>query len=236
MRYGIEVGTRLGCMDNVAIAMNTKGLLLILTSISTLPEAIREIQGYLDVMRTNHDDQASFTKINLQFALKLANQNESVNSLDGDVMKESELRQKARNNKDVILDAFVDYFRMQLFLLFGNPVAAAEAGKQVVDFGFKYGQGTHMVPRCIFMIGLANALCTKQNRKASHLRITRAMLKRLNRWAKQGNPNVIHFIKMLEAELAIATKKYDDARAKFREAMTTSKRMGYSLDFAFSKE
>ena len=129
---------------------------------------------------------------------------------------------------------------MQLCIFFGNPKGAAKHGEQVVSFGFKYAQGTHMVPRCTFLIGLANALCFKIDGHSKNLRNAKAMLKRLQTWAQQKNPNVLHMLHLLQAETSSATdkkgKNLEQTEEDYKKAMTFSKRMGYRMDFALSNE
>ena len=239
MQYGIDVGTRMGCMGDVAVAMNTFGLLLVLTSVQTLPETVDDLKRFRQKLRDgNHDDQACFTECNLQFAIKMAvphQENESV-TLNGDYMTEAGMRTVAKENNDTILAAFVDYFKMQLLVYFGQPLDAAKLGTKVKDMGFKFAQGTHMVPRNSFMIGIANVLSYKENGRSTHLRVAKAMLKRLQKWAQQSNPNVLHFLNLLQAELFAVTKKEKDAQHCYTEAMTASSRMGFRLDFALASE
>ena len=146
MRYAIDVGTRLGCVSDVAVAMNTCGLLMMLTSAQPLEETLTELQGFRQKMRDGkQDDQACFTECNLQFAHNLAypQTDDAVSTaLDGDYMTEASMRAIATENNDVILNAFVDYFKMQLSIYFGRPQEAVEHGDKVVAFGFEYGQGS----------------------------------------------------------------------------------------------
>ena len=244
MRYGIDVGNRLGCINDVAVAMNTFGILMVLTSAQPLGETMVELVGIRQKLRDGkQNDQISFTECNLQFAIKLGrlqSDDATSTSLDGEIMTEAGIRAVAKENNDVILNAFVDYFKMQLCIYFGNPKSAAKHGEQVVSFGFKYAHGTHMVPRCTFMIGLANALCFKIDGHAKNLRSAKAMLKRLQTWAKQKNPNVLHMLHLLQAEISSATdkkrKNFEQTEEDYKKAMTLSKRMGYRLDFALSNE
>ena len=245
MRYGIELGTRLGCVSDVAVAMNTFGILLVLTSAQHLGETVTELLSIRQKLReTKQDDQACFTECNLQFAHKLVcpQYNDSMLAcFDGDITTEAAMRAVAKENKDVILDAFVDYFKMQLSIYFGSPEDAVKHGEQVIDFGFKYGQGTHMVPRCTFMIGLANIWSFKTDKQSKYLRTAKAMLKRLRVWAKQKNPNVLHMLQLLEAEVSFVTdkkgkKNLEQTAQGYKTAMISSKRMGLRLDFALFNE
>jgi histidine kinase len=237
MRYAIDIGLRLGCMDDCAFLVNTYGLLLVLTSTNTLTESIKDIEGFRHMMKEmNHQDHLSFTECNLQFAHKLAYQHEDVVSLDGDIMNETVMRQLAQDNHDVALTGFVNYFKMMLNFYFGHPVQAAESGEAVIGFGFSFGQGAHLVPRCTFFIGLSNLLAYKMDGKAKRIRTIKAMEKRVKNWVKQSNPNVLHFLHLLQAELHSVKKNWEQAKIAFSSAIATSSRTGFKLDFALGNE
>eukprot|EP00574_Skeletonema_japonicum_P009811 CAMPEP_0201714974 /NCGR_PEP_ID=MMETSP0593-20130828/1239_1 /ASSEMBLY_ACC=CAM_ASM_000672 /TAXON_ID=267983 /ORGANISM="Skeletonema japonicum, Strain CCMP2506" /LENGTH=110 /DNA_ID=CAMNT_0048204315 /DNA_START=3 /DNA_END=335 /DNA_ORIENTATION=+ len=55
-------------------------------------------------------------------------------------------------------------------------------------------------------------------------------------WAKKGNVNVVHYLYILEAELAVLNGKNDKAKDKFKAAITTSSRNGFLHDRALAHE
>jgi predicted ATPase len=237
MRYAIDIGLRLGCMDDCALLMQTYAILLVLTSTHTLTQSIKEIEGFVHLMKEMNDEyQIAFTQCTLQFAHKLAFQHDDNFSLDGAIMNEEVMRQLAKDNKDAVLAGFVDYYTMMLNVYFGRPVQAADLGESVVGFGFSYGQGSHLVARCTFFIGLANVLAYKMDGKAKRIRTAKAMEKRVKNWVKQSNPNVLHFLHLLQAELHSVKKNWEQAKISFTSAITTSSRTGFKLDFALGNE
>ena len=93
-----------------------------------------------------------------------------------------------------------------------------------------------MVPRNTFFIGLSMILAYKQDKRARRLRIAKAMLKRVKKWVKSSNPNVLHFLHLLEAQLLHVEQRYDKARQEFTLAVKTAMRAGFKLDYALANE
>ena len=55
-------------------------------------------------------------------------------------------------------------------------------------------------------------------------------------WAKNGNVNVVHYLFILEAELAVLDEKNKKAKESFNAAITTSSRNGFLQDRALAHE
>ncbi len=55
-------------------------------------------------------------------------------------------------------------------------------------------------------------------------------------WAKNGNMNVVHYLHILEAELAVLNGKNKNAKDKFKAAIVTSSRNGFLQDSALAHE
>jgi hypothetical protein len=238
MRYATDLGLRLGCLDDVSFLVNTFGLLLILTQINTLHASISQIEGFRHMMiEMKHVDHLSFTECNLQFAHKLAYVQQGNNcTMDGDIMTEEGMHKVASDNKDIGLTAFIYYFKMMLNVYFGQPVVAAANGEKLIDFGFKYGQGAHMIPRSTFFIGLSSILAYRVDQKASHLKRARLMKQRLKTWVKASNPNVLHLLHLMQAEHRYIKKRFEAAHQEYLAAIKASMRTGFKLDYALSNE
>uniref|UniRef100_A0A7S3DXD2 Orc1-like AAA ATPase domain-containing protein n=1 Tax=Entomoneis paludosa TaxID=265537 RepID=A0A7S3DXD2_9STRA len=241
MRYAIDIGTRLGIMDDVSFLVNTYGFLMILTQTATLPTTIKELQGFRHMMiEMKHIDHLSFTEINLQFAIKMANVNledpENNFLMTGDIVSEDKILLTAEQNKDVALSAYFKYLMASLQLYFGRPVVGADLAENLLDFGVKYSQGAHCVPRVTFILGLVSVLAFKEDKKLRRLRVAEIMKKRLAKWTKQGNPNAVHFLHLLRAELFSVKKKRKLALEEYSAAVKSSMRAGFKMDFALSSE
>ena len=61
-------------------------------------------------------------------------------------------------------------------------------------------------------------------------------MKIIQGWAKKGNVNVVHYLYILEAELAVLNGKSNKAKDKFKSAITTSSRNGFLQDRALAHE
>eukprot|EP00985_Skeletonema_marinoi_P002786 scaffold1149_cov173-Skeletonema_marinoi.AAC.6 len=71
----------------------------------------------------------------------------------------------------------------------------------------------------------------KQMKKCAHKTIHL-----IQGWAKNGNGNVVHYLYILEAELAVLHGKNKKAKKSFNDAITTSSRNGFIQDRALAHE
>eukprot|EP00975_Prorocentrum_lima_P029826 6259737-Prorocentrum_lima.AAC.1 len=55
-------------------------------------------------------------------------------------------------------------------------------------------------------------------------------------WAKNGNVNVVHYLRILGAELAVLSGKNNKAKEGFNAAIATSSRNGFLQDRALAHE
>ena len=237
MRYAMDLGMRMGLMDDCGLLFSTFGLMLVLCQIGNLTSAILEIEEYRHIM-IEHDikDHLVFNECNLQFAHKMAFDIDDCWSPSGDIMQEEDMFAKARENNDEILFAFIHYQKMMLNVYFGRPIEAAVSAELNRDVGFTICQGTHFVPRNTFFVGLSMVLAHRLDGKRSRLKIANLMKKRLKAWVVSGNPNVPHFLRLLGAELSYTKKKYEAAHEGYMDSNKASMRTGLKLDFALASE
>ena len=80
------------------------------------------------------------------------------------------------------------------------------------------------------------ALAYRVDGKAKRIRTAKTMKQRLKTWVKQENPNVLHFLHLLQAELHYCSHKYDAAEEEYEAAIKASMRTGFKLDYALSNE
>jgi predicted ATPase len=232
-KYAIVLAERLGMVDMITYNYNTYGAMMMLTQGGNLPGLIEELQGFcrnMDVLKT-YDKGIECI---LQFVLKLVHPCQDRTSLNGDVMNEEVTVTFANENQDILLPKLIEFLKMSLMIHFGHPVEASVVGTNILGFGVNYAQGVHYATRCSFMIGIANALAYGETRKMRNLRIANKMHKRLQVWLKHGNPNVPHFVALLEAELYSIRRTYVKAKSRYESAISTSRRAGYKLDCAFA--
>ena len=120
----------------------------------------------------------------------------------------------------------------------GIPVKDRETefASKNIDVGFKVCQGCHFVPRNTFFVGLFLVLAYMVDGKARRLKTASLMKRRLKAWLKIGNPNVLHFLHLLRAELKYSRQDFAAARDQYMAAIKVSMRTGYKLDYAVSNE
>ena len=86
----------------------------------------------------------------------------------------------------------------------------------------------------------ARGLClfgmARKSKSSKYKRAAKKVLSTINTWVKNGNPNVIHYEKLFEAELAALNGKYDNADALYHKALGLSSRSGFLADSAIINE
>ncbi len=78
---------------------------------------------------------------------------------------------------------------------------------------------------------LASGWMKRQMKKSAHKSI-----QILRGWAKNGNVNVVHYLYVLEAELAVLNGKNKKAKERFNDAIVASSRNGFVQDRALAHE
>ena len=61
-------------------------------------------------------------------------------------------------------------------------------------------------------------------------------IRTIRKWVKRGNPNVVHSLHLLEAELAALNGKNNKAEQHFKSAIETAEKNGFLQDQALSNE
>ncbi len=146
----------------------------------------------------------------------------------------------AASSGSVALSAFVNILKLEVFVFF-------QQWKEAIDMVRKAGNVrlflscTFASVRYTFLEALAylkavqyasaSGLEMRQMKKCAHKTI-----QLIQGWAKNGNVNVVHYLYILEAELAVLNGKNNKAKEKFNDAIVTSSRNGFVQDRALAHE
>lgn len=241
LRYANDVGMRVGVMEDVSLAKGMFCCMVNATGSTALPVALPEMERYMrNIQHAGHTDQWLHTVTSVQFAQKLHRPHASNTTLDGDLMKEDEMFELTRSKGEMVLLGFLNNYKVQLLVHFGdNPLEAIKHGEESAGMGTAYGMGTPFISRFVFFVGLANLRSYEKTKKRKYLRTARVMKNRLKALAKEKNPNILHFLLMLRAEMTRVlkrTKEEELALNQLNEAAVTSRRMGSMIDNAFANE
>ena len=253
LRYSMDVGMRMGVMEDVSLAKGMFCCMVNATATTALPQALPEMERYMrNIKHCGHTDQWLHTVTSVQFAQKLSRPHRDNTTLDGDCMVESEMFELVRSKGEMVVLGFLNNYKVQLLVHFGDPLDAIKHGAESAQMGIAYGMGTPFIPRFEFFVGIANLWAYEKTRLRKYLKTARIMKNRLKALAKAENPNVLHFLLMLRAEMTRVlwrsnkenmmtrflrrSKKESTALNQLNEAAVTARRMGSTLDNAFANE
>ena len=240
LRYAMDVGMRMGVMEDVSLAKGMFCCMTNATGATALPQALPEMERYMkNIKHSGHVDQWLHTVTSVQFAQKLARPHRDNTTLDGDLMNEDEMFALVRSKGEMVVLGFLNHYKVQLLVHFGDPLDAIKHCEESAQMGIAYGMGTPFIPRFHFFVGLANLRAYEITKKRKHLQTARTMKNRLKELAKAENPNVLHFLFMLRAEMTRVLRrsdKEDTALNQLNEAAVSARRMGSILDNAFANE
>mmetsp|Transcript_5182 Transcript_5182/g.9170 ORF Transcript_5182/g.9170 Transcript_5182/m.9170 type:complete len:436 (+) Transcript_5182:106-1413(+) len=240
LRYAMDVGMRMGVMEDVSLAKGMFCSMVNATGTTALPQALPEMERYMrNIKHSGHTDQWLHTVASVQFAQKLSRPHQDNTTLDGDCMIEDEMFALVRSKGENVVLGLLNNYKVQLLVHFGDPLDAIKHGEESAEMGIAYGMGNPFISRFQFFVGLANLRAYEKTRKRKHLNTARMMKNRLKELAKEENPNVLHFILMLRAELTRVLRrlnKEEMALNQLNEAAVTARRMGSMLDDAFANE
>jgi len=169
-------------------------------------------------------DQALAVRCLWQVMINLSDPSKSNGTrLEGEVLDIRERESENTHNH-----RFLYFSEAMLLLIFSDYEAAAQ---RAIDRGDYYSQS---VPGVASNMGetfhraislYAGARQTKTNNKFKKAAIK--LQKRIVGWEKAGNPNVKHFVLVLEAESAALNNKVEMAKVKYQEAIAVASKDGY---------
>ncbi len=177
------------------------------------------------------ENTADATSIFWQMILNLTGRSAHTSVLRGDVLVDSQKIQGVDAHGPVLL-AFYKALQSRLYVIFGEHEKGASLALGVprnthfspIIMGDTFTRGV-----CLF----AMARKTKRRKFARRAKEIRSLIKS---WVKQGNPNVQHYLALLDAEMAALKGKIQSAERHFQDAVITAARGGFVHDAALASE
>ena len=128
-------------------------------------------------------------------------------------------------------------YKIFLCAHFGEYKLGAELASELGDKNLKEGLG---VPGNIvdpFARGICLYAMARQTGERNFIRHANKARSTIRDWAKKGNPNVVHMLKLLDAEKAALNKGDKElAKKQYNEAVTLAVRGGFVQDAALAHE
>ena len=180
---------------------------LLATTATPLSNLVLRLRSSGQLMQEyGHEGIRVFSSMTLQFALQLSVVSDApLSELSGDVIKDADVRAQFNRTEHALMIGFLDHYSLLLSYYFEDYDRAVKYAQATDDFP-KVAVCHFFVPVNAFFRGLTSlALAHRsQNRRerSSHLNNASRIAKQMKAWTEAGNPNCIHMLQLLEAELA----------------------------------
>ena len=160
---------------------------------------------------------------------------DNLTSVSGQVISQEEIDHLIR--QDPLIAAKYPVMKGILYTYFGAYENYAKQSLQRGgDLYHKLSAGNPNAPLETFLIGIS-CLAAASLEKPGFKGMGKKMRARIHSWVKKGNPNVVHYSKLLDAEWAALEKRSSTQVASlYRDAISLSLREGYIQDAALSTE
>lgn len=157
--------------------------------------------------------------------------------LTGDAMEEEEFNRKALSMQTPRTFLHGQIFKSFMCTYFGEHELGAELALKRGDaYGTKDAPGAPLAMPDAFHRGLALFAVARKTKNRMYTKNARKIATSLKSLAKQGNPNVNHYVALLDAENAALIGEVDQASDFYARAVITAARTGFVQDTALASE
>lgn len=187
---------------------------------------ITDCETYLRQMEDmNFHLHAWYQRMVLRVLQELTGEEEPLIAINPDLYPE-------HHKLDVIQKNILKLHQSRLCAVLGDH----ERGVQCHNSTAKLNPGSHFCISDPFFQGISCYHQAQVTRKATYRRRAKKNHAIINRWAEKGNPNVIHYKLLLDAEAASLGGKKQIASSLFQNAITFAARSGLIHDVALASE
>jgi len=152
--------------------------------------------------------------------------------LTGEVMDQDSLCEESK----IYNETTIRRMQMTLAFFFGNH----ELGSQLA---FDYGEetpsqhpGTPAVAQCRFYCAVSCFDMAIKTKKQKYIKYGKRYMRMIKQWVEKGSPNVTHYEKLLDAELAVVEGRNHVAVKHYESAALLAARKGFIQDQAVINE
>jgi hypothetical protein len=137
---------------------------------------------------------------------------------------------------DPVLVVTMEAQQSRLYAIFGEHGKGADLSiTNGYDFS-KVAPGSPNLPAALFCGGISSFEMARKTRKQKFKKHAKKIHSTIKSWVKKGNPNVIHYDRLLDAERAALDGKSNAALKHYRSAVSLAVRGGFVHDAALANE
>jgi hypothetical protein len=179
---------------------------------------------------------AESTRLILQTVLNLMGLSSNVLLFTGEVMDEVQCVEEARAIKNDTYLNSVDFFKTYLYAYLGEHELGAKLALSKGDKYLKETPGFFFCMPEAFCRGISLYAMARKTKKRKYKKHAKRVKKTIKSWIDKGNPNVIHYACLLDAEQAALDGKKQLASTLFSKAVTLATRGGFLHDAGLANE
>eukprot|EP00985_Skeletonema_marinoi_P030034 scaffold30138_cov131-Skeletonema_marinoi.AAC.1 len=193
-----------------------------------------ELEATIQVMTQLKQDESLLQIINLRTTVKKLR---GIDSEAGDKIWDSMLT-TAASNDDFSLSSLVNVMKLEVFVFY-------QEWKEAIELVRKAGNVRQFLTalftsvRYTFLEALTYLKAAQSSSGWKRRQMKKCAYRTIHlirSWSKNGNVNVVHYLCILEAELAVLSGKNNKAKEGFNAAIATSSRNGFLQDRALAHE
>ncbi len=230
---GYQIGLETGENEKAGYCLNTRSYHLYYTG-RPLDSIQKELEATITVLSQLKQDD---TKLKIAVILATVKKLRGIDAEAADKILDSALTSAALTG-DTTLSALVNSAKLEVFVFFQKWREALDLVRKAGNVRL-FTTGGFISVRYTFLEALtylkiaqfASGWKKRQTKKSAHKTI-----QLIQGWAKKGNVNVVHYLYILEAELAVLNGRNNKAKEKFNDAIVTSSRNGFVQDRALAHE
>jgi len=230
---GCQKGLEIGDTDSACSCLVVRSYCLYFTG-RPLESIQEELEASIEVMTQLRQDAR---KMRIVILLATVKKLRGIDTEAGDEKMDSLLATAAATG-NFSLAAFVNSMKLEVFVIFQQWEEAIELVQKSGNVRLALTSAFNTV-RYTFLQTLTyfKAAQSASGKKRKQMKkCGTATLKVIQGWAKNGNVNVVHYLRILEAELDLLQGNVKKAEESFKAAITSSRRNGFRNDTALAHE
>jgi len=157
-------------------------------------------------------------------------------TMTGEAMEEVEFNRKAQSMQTPRNFIHGQIFKNFMCNYFGEFELGADLALKRGNVYAKKAPGAPLAMPDTFHQGVSLFAMARKTKKRKYTKNARKAASTLRSLAKQGNPNVNHYVALLDAENAALSRDADKASQLYARAVTTAARTGFVQDAALASE
>ena len=181
------------------------------------------------------ETQATFSEIFWQTALNLMgdNSNKDPCVLKGEALPDPDVILNDHDNP--VPRAIYNVQQSRLCSIFGKHDQGANQAIRVPPLS-EESPGSSLIMGSLFTDAISLFAMARKTRKGKYSKPAEQIRSKIKTWSKKGNPNVLHYSELLDAEHKAFKGKLSIARNYYQSAITIAIRGGFIHDAALANE